>query len=639
VAAVTDPLNRVFSSVNDEVGRVVRASDPLGNSVRAEYDAMDRVVRATDARGGVTAITYDAHGNTLTVRDARDLASHVFTYDERSRVETYTDPLGKTETYNYDGMGNLTSKVDRENQTTAYTYDALNRLKTITYADSSTVTITWDAGNRPRQFVGSSSGAISRDYDNLDRLTREVSPQGQVDYEYDAAGRREQFTVLGETPVSYSYDAANRLTQIAQAANTVGFTYDAANRRDTVTLPNGIVGTHTFDDAGQLLSIVYTDGMTAIGDVTYTYDLAGLRIGQGGSLTKQVAPPTVASATYNAANRLTNWGGTALGYDDNGNLTSLGSNTFTWNARNELVAASNGSSAFTYDVLGRRSSRTVASVTTEYLHDGLNPALVNDDFMLGGLGLDQTYASVSSSGTTSFVRDALGSTRLLTDENGDSVATYSYSPYGKAAKTGTAASTFQFTGRENDGASELQYNRARYYSPDINRFISEDPIGLAGGLNLHAYVSGRPIDTTDPEGLEGVGPWNSPETLGSWEQDPCVNAAVIDSLLNITPGVGLIKAFLEEPTSLDIVAGGATTGALGLWWATGRSEIAANERLAHLRRWDMGRRERARLQRAMAADRSMLRGLKLASKALGIAGILVEIGNFSDAIEKCACQQ
>ena len=131
--------------------------------------------------------------------------------------------------------------------------------------------------------------------------------------------------------------------------------------------------------------------MTAVGDVTYTYDLAGLRTGQGGSLTKQVAPPSIASASYNAANRLTNWGGTALGYDDNGNLTSLGSNTFAWNARNELVAASNGSSTFTYDVLGRRSSRTVASVTTEYLHDGLNPALVNDDFMLGGLGLDQAY--------------------------------------------------------------------------------------------------------------------------------------------------------------------------------------------------------------------------------------------------------
>lgn len=501
VATVTDPLGRVFSSVTDEIGRVISSADPLGNRSRSEYDAMNRVVRSTNASGGVTAMTYDAHGNSLTVRDARDLASHVFTYDERNRVKTYTDPLGKTETYNYDGVGNLTSKVDRKNQTTAYTYDALNRLETITYADSSTATITWDAGNLAREFVDSANGTITHDFDNLDRLTRETSPQGQVDYEYDAAGRREQFTVLGKTPVDYSYDVANRLTQIAQGANTVGFTYDDANRRDTVTLTNGIVGTYGFDDAGQLLSIAYTDGATPVGNVAYAYDQAGRRVGHSGSLAKQNSPSTVAAASYNAANRLTSWDGTALTYDDNGNLTALGSSSFGWNTRSQLTSTSNGSSSFTYDVLGRRTGRTVSGVTTEYLHDGLNPALVDDDFMLGGLGLDQTYARVSSSETTTFIRDALGSTRLLTDEAGATTASYSYTPYGESSKTGTDGSGFQFTGRENDGAAELQYNRARYYSPDINRFISEDPIGLSGGINTYAYVGGNPVSYTDPLGL------------------------------------------------------------------------------------------------------------------------------------------
>ncbi|MCA9421817.1 MAG: RHS repeat-associated core domain-containing protein, partial [Nitrospira sp.] len=60
--------------------------------------------------------------------------------------------------------------------------------------------------------------------------------------------------------------------------------------------------------------------------------------------------------------------------------------------------------------------------------------------------------------------------------------------------------SYQFTGRENDGTG-LFYYRARYYSPVIQRFISEDPIGFAGGdPNLYAYVFNNPVNLTDPEG-------------------------------------------------------------------------------------------------------------------------------------------
>lgn len=511
VSAVTDPLNRTLSLFTDAVGRTTGVMDALGSRSRNDYDPLDRVLRSVDARGGVTTMTYDANGNIRTVRDARDLASHQFTYDGRNRAKTYVDPVGKTAIYNYDGMGNVASSIDRKNQTTSYTYDALDRLKTTTYADGSTVTVVWDAGNRPRQFIDSLNGTITHDYDGLDRLTREVSPQGQVDYTYDAAGRREQLTVSGKTPVTYGYDAANRLTQIAQGSNVVAFTYDASNRRSTVTLPNGIVGTYGFDAANQLLSIIYDKGVTRIGDVAYTYDLAGRRVGHSGSLAKLLMPTTVSAAVYDDANRLTNWGGSSLGYDDNGNLTSSGSTSYGWNARDELVSTSNGTSSFAYDVLGRRSSRTVSGSTTSYLHDGLNPALVNDDFMLDGLGLDENYARISSSGTTSYVPDALGSTRLLTDASGNSTASYSYSPYGEASKTGTDDTSLQFTARENDGAAGLYYYRARYYSPELNRFVSQDPIGLAGGINIYTYVGGNPISFIDPLGLEATSctPWDN----------------------------------------------------------------------------------------------------------------------------------
>ena len=83
-----------------------------------------------------------------------------------------------------------------------------------TYA--STVTTTYDPGDRATQIVDSGAGTISRAHDLLDRLTKEVTPEGTVDYTYDSAGRRSTMTVAGQTLVSYTYDDADRLTGVTQ---------------------------------------------------------------------------------------------------------------------------------------------------------------------------------------------------------------------------------------------------------------------------------------------------------------------------------------------------------------------------------------------------------------------------------------
>ncbi len=411
-------------------------------------------------------------------------------------------------------MGNLLSKVDRKNQTTSYTYDGLNRLQTITYADSSSITITWDAGNRPTQFADTVNGTITRQYDGLDRLTEEVNPQGQLDYTYDAAGRRTQLTVSGFTAVTYQYDSANRLTQIAQGINVVGLAYDAASRRTGVTLPNGIVATPSYDDANQLLALSYDQAGTHIGDLAYSYDQAGRRVGESGSLAVLVIPSSVSAATYDVANHLTNWGGSALSYDENGNLTTVGSSTLSWNARDQLVATSDGGGGFAYDALGRRSSRTVSAMTTPYLYDGSNPAIVAGTQILAGPGLDDFYAQTSSMSATSYLSDAQGSTVAVTNSSGAIVGGYIYGPYGATSHNGTVGTPFQYTGRENDGDTNLYYYRARYYSPSLNRFVSEDPLRLGGGMNTYAYTRGNPISRKDPTGLLDLFGYNSTTAQG-----------------------------------------------------------------------------------------------------------------------------
>ena len=178
-------------------------------------------------------------------------------------------------------------------------------------------------------------------------------------------------------------------------------------------------------------------------------------------------------------------------YDANGNLTALGSTTYTWNARNQLTATSAGSSTFAYDALGRRISAVVAGTTTGYQYDGLNPVMLGGNFMLAGLGLDEYYARVTSGTATSLLPDALGSTVAMSSSTATTTASYAYSPYGDTVKTGTDATPLEYTGRENDGTTGLYYYRARYYSPALGRFVSEDPIGLKGGLNRYAYVRGK----------------------------------------------------------------------------------------------------------------------------------------------------
>src|SRR5216684_9067425 len=109
-----------------------------------------------------------------------------------------------------------------------------------------------------------------------------------------------------------------------------------------------------------------------------------LRMGVGGSYARTGTPQAAPSATYNVNNQLTQWKGASLTYDANGNLTSDapfasrmrlrdGTNTYTWNARNQLVSISGGASAsFQYDPFGRRVSKTIVGMT-QYLYDGVNP--------------------------------------------------------------------------------------------------------------------------------------------------------------------------------------------------------------------------------------------------------------------------
>lgn len=511
---ILDPVGNASSQFMDPAGRVISTTDSQGNTTLYQYNNLNLITQVTDAKGGITAFSYDPNGNLLSLTDALHVTTPTtWTYDNMDRVQARTDPLLRQESYSYDLIGNLVSSTDRKSQVTSLTYDPLNRLTLLGYntvvnagvtSYESTVGYTYDAGNRMTQAVDSAGGTITDAYDNLDRLTSETTSQGQLSYGYDLTGRRASMTVAGQPQVTYSYDNANRLTQIGQGTSTVGFGYDTVNRRSTLTLSNGVNVSYTYDNDSRVTGITYKFNSNTLGDLSYTYDSLGRRNQVGGSFAQTGLPGALTSATYDAANELTNWNGTPITYDLNGNMLSDGSNVFTWNARNQVATLN--SASLQYDGFGRR---TTNPQNTSFLFDGANAvqelsgSTATANLISGGI--DELFTRTDSTGVFTPLKDALGSTIALVDGRGNLVTQYAYDPFGNTSVSGAANSNgFQYTGRESEG-NGLYFYRARYYSPMVHRFISQDPFGFAGsGPNLYAYAGDSPTNFSDPFGLQTV---------------------------------------------------------------------------------------------------------------------------------------
>ena len=522
--SVTDPLGRTATFAVDSLGRLDAVTDPLGHTSLRQYDSNDRLTDRTDPTGQTTHVDYDNEGHVtrVTLPSGGVVAT---SYTPRYWVDRRTDALGQPEHWTYDGMGNALTYTDRNGQVTTYApRDALGRFVQVTYADGSTITAdTYDAGNRLLKFTDSASGSISRSYDDLGHLTGESSAQGTVLYDVAANGLRLSMTAADQASVTYAYDDANRLTGLNQGNESVGFTYDAANRRTTLTLPNGVVASYSYDDANELTAMAYTSASNpSLGTLAYSYDSAGRRTAVTGTLASDLLPTATTTAnTFDLANRQTSFNGQALSYDQDGHLIGDGTNAYVWNARGQLAQIQqNGTTlaSFSYDATGRRVAKTVAGVTTDYLYDGFNAVQETQgsqvDPILTGLGIDERFARDDGGTRSYFLTDALGSTVALANAGGTLLQRYQYDPYGNVSTTGGASNPYQYTGRENDGTG-LYYYRARYYSPALGRFISEDPAGFAGGQdNFYAYVDGNPLSYVDPYGL-----WAWGDPVPQWLMD------------------------------------------------------------------------------------------------------------------------
>jgi len=216
--------------------------------------------------------------------------------------------------------------------------------------------------------------------------------------------------------------------------------------------------------------------------------------------------------------------------------TGTGAKTLTWDAKGRVKTV--GSEAYTYDPMDYRIGRSGGSLGNrsfflegEHLESEYSGSQLQARYFRGST-IDELVAAwlLDSDGKTRpylFHQDQVTSTTAISGHNGGTVQSAKYAAFGQVqAGTGSSVNRQRYTGREDDGTG-LMYYRARYFDSSIGRFISEDPLGYAAGVNFYAYVNNNPINANDPMGLEpykpfptlgaalvSAGRWNAAQTAG-----------------------------------------------------------------------------------------------------------------------------
>ncbi|WPB79518.1 FG-GAP-like repeat-containing protein [Archangium violaceum] len=512
----------------DAYGRMSQVRERNGSTYQYTayvYDLLGNLTRVTDAAGNVTSVSWDSLGRKLVGCDP-DTGCSSFTHDAAGRVLTYRDAKGQVTSYSYDALGRRLTKTLADGKQTRWVYDEAGR-----GASKGTLTS-----------VVEPIGGESRVYDVAGRvtsLTKCVSGNCYtLGYAYDAAGRLSRLTYPDGEVVPYGYDAAGRLSSVGGYVNALG--YNSRDQLVSATYANGTTASYSYADTRQWMTAASVSGPAgsvfqasyaydaggrvtsmsssthALANLSYSYDSLNRLTGVSGSQSQGFVYDALGNITWNSqvgnyqygdgAHRhaVTAAGAAGYGYDVNGNLVSGGGRTLEWDADNRLARATtaSGTSAFAYDANGQRVMKSSAAGTTRYFG-----ALLE----LGPSGLTKSYfagpmlvARRDSSGATWYHQDHLGSVRALTNQWGQRVATHDYSAFGaRVASSGSVASTRGYGGHETD-ESGLVYMNARYYDPQLGRFISPDTVVPSPdnpqALNRYTYVYNNPISNTDPTG-------------------------------------------------------------------------------------------------------------------------------------------
>ncbi|HEX5748654.1 MAG TPA: RHS repeat-associated core domain-containing protein [Archangium sp.] len=526
-----DELRHATRKAADGLGNVVAVSEWSGgveSRTRYQRDVLGRLARVTDAAGNVSTKTWDSLGNKLAECDP-DLGCWSYGYDAAGNRTSETDARGQTTRVTYDALGRRVSKALPGGGLAAWRYDEAGHGAAVGDRPTS---LTWDEGSE------------NLSYDFAGRVTSStrciLGVCATTRWAYDQLGRLASVTYGDGESVSHAYDSAGRLASVGGYVNALA--YNARGQITRVSLANGVTQSYTYDAGRQWLSSSQVlRGTTTLYSANYAYDAAArvtsqssstdplLNVNYGydernrlvsvsGAQSQFFTYDALGNLTYNSAvgaygygsatprHASTVAGASSYTYDANGNMTGGAGRELRWDDENRLasVTRSGQTTTFFHDPDGGRISKTTAGNTTRYFGKlfEIGP---------GGAYLKHVYAgallvaSKGPAGTSFMHQDHLGSVQLMTNATGAVVHSYDYAAYGKTlADSGGVANTRGFGGHETDGETGLVYMNARYFDPELGRFISPDSmvpdLENPQALNRYAFGYNNPISNVDPTG-------------------------------------------------------------------------------------------------------------------------------------------
>ena len=549
---VYDGYGQLISKMTyDAASNLETVTDALGNTTTNHYDNMNRLQTSIDALNQTKERQYDNRGNLKQVVDpaTENRTEPVITsatYNPKGQVKTITDPEGNTQSYDYDIIGNLLTETTPFGGKYSYTYNDLNLLKTKTNARGQTATYDYDATGRIKSLTdqvdstsytydkngnlltvsSAKAGTITRTFDELNRVKTYTDANGNtIQYSYDAAGNLKELTYPNGQTITYNYDGSGLLTDtIDFTGGTTHYDYDNNGRIKTIIRPNGTTRSTTYDATGQVKTIIDTNVKgEIICNYSFDYDDGGKIKEEKGLNENLTITNGETFMTYGKGNRLLTYNGEEVKYDADGNMTygPLDGKMveFKYDARNRLIEA--GTTTYQYDAENNRIGQITNGEKTTYVVDTTSSALSRVLVEKKGNTVRQyIYATglimhVEGGEYATYHYDNRGSTVAITNGQGTVTDTFTYGPYGEqCGRTGKTRTPFLYNGRygietDNNG---LYYMRARYYNPDIKRFINQDVIqgslDNAITLNRFAYANGNPISLIDPFGLAAIPDFN-----------------------------------------------------------------------------------------------------------------------------------
>lgn len=539
----------------DAHGNIVVTANGNGNAVQFLYNTQNWLTQLTDANGNATSFTYDAKGNqtaegrvdgtaarwaynsdgTVRTFTARSGETFNYTYDTKGNVtevaySTETDPIR----YEYDAHGNVTKITDVNGDRTLFTYDVNDQLLKVEYENGRFLEYAYDAYGRQISVQSGADYHVVYTYDSwgfLDKVLDGTNGNALLtDYDYNINGNLVKELRGNGTYTVYGYDTIGYLTEkttynvTATAISSFLYSYDVKGQVATMTTLDG-TWTYGYDLAGQVTRAVFVaaaGSLVANQNCSYTYDAAGNR-------TAATINGVDYVYTFNNMNQLLSDGQYEYTYDANGNMltkTDLVSGeiwTFVWNQDGEMISATCSTGEkfeYEYDAMGNKIAMVHTDIDgnvtqTEYLIDPTGDGDITAEYDADGnliatytYGLGLTNKTDASGDAAYYGFDMLGSTAVVTAEDGTVLNQYTYDAWGNSLyKNETINNLFQFVGEygvasgQNDSLISM---RARWYDPASGRFISEDPIGLnAGDTNLYRYCGNGVTVGVDPSGLYG----------------------------------------------------------------------------------------------------------------------------------------